>query len=145
MWDPSQFDILGTTRASFAVLAPGASETLRFVVVPKSTGFFSSGPALATYFSGGAGANEAEISGTSNALPRLPILSRLEERATVALKVGAYVSFGFCKTARDWSRGATAFAVVAGAAVLNQCLLAAKRAVLANRRRKAIADLTKDD
>ena len=76
MWDASQFDVLGATRATFAEIAPGARETLAFAVVPRSSGAFSAGPSLVTYKS--SGSSSGEISGTSNALPRIPILSQLE-------------------------------------------------------------------
>jgi hypothetical protein len=143
MWDAAQFDVLGATRATFGAVAPGARETLRFAVVPRSSGVFSAGPSLVTYRPAGSGS--AEISGTSNALPRIPILSQLEEHLALALKVGAVVSLGFCKTAEDWSRGAAVFGGVAALLFLNQCLLTGRRAVRANRRRKAIAELTKDE
>ena len=103
MWDAAQFDVLGATRATFGAAAP-ARETLRFALVPRSSGVFSAGPSLVTYRPAGVGS--AEISGTSNSLPRIPILSQLEEHFALALKVGAVVSLGFCKTAEDWSRGA---------------------------------------
>ena len=143
MWDAAQFDVLGATRATFGEVAPGARETLEFVVTPRSSGVFSAGPSLVTYRPAGSGS--AEISGTSNALPRIPILSQLEEHLALALKVGAVVSLGFCKTAEDWSRGAAVFGGVAALLFLNQCLLTGRRAVRANRRRKAIAELTKDE
>ena len=143
MWDAAQFDVLGATRATFGAVAPGARETLRFAVVPRSSGVFSAGPSLVTYRPAGVGS--AEISGTSNSLPRIPILSQLEEHFALALKVGAVVSLGFCKTAEDWSRGAAIFGGVAALLFLNQCLLTGRRAVRANRRRKAIAELTKDE
>jgi|TARA_B110000977_G_scaffold63536_2_gene86369 hypothetical protein len=141
MWDDAQFDILGSTRATFSELAPGASETLTFVVVPKSTGVFSAGPSLVTYSAG----KGPEISGTSNALPRIPILSQLEEHLVLALKVGGILTFGFCKTLEDWQRGSVIFAGLLGLLFINQILLTGKRAVAANKRRKAIAELTKDE
>jgi len=143
MWDASQFDVLGATRATFAEIAPGARETLAFAVVPRSSGAFSAGPSLVTYKS--SGSSSGEISGTSNALPRIPILSQLEEHLVLALKIGAVASFGFCKTADDWTRGASVFGAIAALLFLNQCLLTGRRAVRANRRRKAIAELTKDE
>ena len=90
-----------------------------------------------------AGVGSAEISGTSNSLPRIPILSQLEEHFALALKVGAVVSGRVIrKTAENWSL----MAPFRGAgALLNQCLLTGRRAVRANRRRKAIAELTKDE
>mmetsp|Transcript_14520 Transcript_14520/g.61183 ORF Transcript_14520/g.61183 Transcript_14520/m.61183 type:complete len:222 (-) Transcript_14520:88-753(-) len=143
MWDASQFDVFGATRATFAEIAPGARETLAFAVVPRSSGAFSAGPSLVTYKS--SGSSSGEISGTSNALPRIPILSQLEEHLVLALKIGAVASFGFCKTADDWTRGASIFGGIAALLFLNQCLLTGRRAVRANRRRKAIAELTKDE
>ena len=143
MWDASQFDVLGATRATFAEILPGARETLLFAVVPRSSGAFSAGPSLVTYKS--VGSSSGEISGTSNALPRIPILSQLEEHLVLALKIGAVASFGFCQTADDWTRGASIFGGIAGLLFLNQCLLTGRRAVRANRRRKAIAELTKDE
>lgn len=143
MWDASQFDVLGATRATFAEIAPGARETLAFAVVPRSSGAFSAGPSLVTYKS--SGSSSGEISGTSNALPRIPILSQLEEHLVLALKIGAVASFGFCQTADDWTRGASIFGGIAALLFLNQCLLTGRRAVRANRRRKAIAELTKDE
>ena len=146
MWDAAQFDVLGATRATFGEVAPGARETLEFVVTPRSSGVFSAGPSLVTYETQTAsGSSGMSISGTSNALPRIPILSQLEEHLALALKVGAVVSLGFCKTAEDWSRGAAIFGGVAALLFLNQCLLTGRRAVRANRRRKAIAELTKDE
>ena len=144
MWDAAQFDVSGATRATFDRVEPGARETLSFVAVPRSSGVFSAGPSLVTYKTQG-GSSSGGISGTSNALPRIPILSRLEERLVLALKVGALVSFGFCKTAEDWTRGAAIFGWLAALLFLNQCLLTGRRAVRANRRRKAIAELTKDE
>ena len=143
MWDASQFDVLGATRATFAEILPGARETLLFAVVPRSSGAFSAGPSLVTYKS--VGSSSGEISGTSNALPRIPILSQLEEHLVLLLKIGAVASFGFCKTADDWTRGASVFGGIAALLFLNQCLLTGRRAVRANRRRKAIAELTKDE
>lgn len=143
MWDASQFDVLGATRATFAEILPGARETLLFAVVPRSSGAFSAGPSLVTYKS--VGSSSGEISGTSNALPRIPILSQLEEHLVLLLKIGAVASFGFCQTADDWTRGASIFGGIAALLFLNQCLLTGRRAVRANRRRKAIAELTKDE
>ena len=42
MWDASQFDVLGATRATFAEIAPGARETLA-----KTLGRFDAGVASA--------------------------------------------------------------------------------------------------
>jgi len=146
MWDTDHFHVLGATRASFPVLEPGKSVSLSFVVVPKSTGVFSAGPSLVTYVAGtAAGSKGAEISGTSNALPRIPILSQLEEHLKLALRIGSVLSFGFCRTKEDWANGSVVFLGLVGLLFVNQILLTGKRAIAANKRRKAIAELTKDE
>ena len=66
-------------------------------------------------------------------------------RPVTALKIGAYVSLGFCKTASDWTRGALITAVLGVLVGGNWIALRGKDAIAQNRRRKAIADLTKEE
>ena len=91
-WESEHFDVLGpATSATYDVIEPGASERLEFVVVPRVSGQFSAGPSLVTYAAGKGPA----ISGTSNALPRIPILSITDKHIETAIGVGAVVTLGF--------------------------------------------------
>jgi len=142
-WESDHFEVVGpSTSAKFSSIAPGAKETLQFVVVPKVTGQFSAGPSLITYQ---ATDSSEQTSGVSNALPRIPILSTTDKHMVMALQIGTYVSLGFCKTASDWTRGALITAVLGVLVGGNWIALRGKDAIAQNRRRKAIADLTKEE
>lgn len=106
------------------------------------TGQFSAGPSLITYQATDA---SEQTSGVSNAPPRIPILSTTDKHMVTALKVGTYLSLGFCKTASDWTRGAIITAVLGLLVGGNWIALRGKDALAQNRRRKAIAELTKDE
>ena len=141
-WESEHFDVLGpATSATYDVIEPGASERLEFVVVPRVSGQFSAGPSLVTYAPG----KGPTISGTSNALPRIPILSITDKHIETAISVGAVVTLGFCTTLDDWRRAATYLAVAVALLGCNWIALRGKSAMSANRRRKAIAELTKDE
>lgn len=131
-----------STSASFDTIAPGAKETLSFVVVPKVTGQFSAGPSVVTYQ---ATDSSETTSGVSNALPRIPILSVTDKHIMNALFIGQYVTLGFCRTAADWTRGGIIVAALAALYAVNWLALRGKEAIAQNRRRKAIAELTKEE
>ena len=144
-WESEHFDVLGpATSATFAAVAPGATELLEFVVVPKVDGRFSAGPSLATY-DAGAGASGGARSGVSNALPAIPILSEFERTVAEALEVGEKLTFGVYKTIEDWTRGATVFAGICVLFFGNWLALRGKKAVSAARSARAMEELLKMD
>jgi len=144
-WDTKHFEIVtgaGSTSATFPSIAPGANVTHSFVVVPKVSGQFSAGPSMVSYKAG----DTSEVTtGTSNHLPRLPILSTTEKHLAAALTFGRYMSLGFLKDLNDWKW----FAIIGGGVGIllsgNWLALQGQAALAQHRRKKAIEGLTKDE
>ena len=112
-------------------------KTHRFVVVPKVTGQFSAGPSLVSY-TAGAG---HQASGTSNALDPLPILTPWEAKVEVAMKIGSYLTLGFCNNAEEWTKAAIITTVLVGLITVNWIALKGKRAVAEAQRTQAMKSL----
>ena len=137
-WDSSSFAMLGpSTSAKFASIPPLTKKTHRFVVVPKVTGQFSAGPSLVSY-TAGAG---HQASGTSNALDPLPILTPMEAKVEVAMKIGSYLTLGFCNNAEEWTKAAIITTVLVGLITVNWIALKGKRAVAEAQRTQAMKSL----
>ena len=143
-WDTEYFTVVGpSTKASFDSIAPGASASHSFVVVPKVAGSFTGGASAISYQTS---AENAEVTtGVSNSLPGIPILTTPQKHLATALEFGSYVSLGFCKTMADWKY----LGSVVGSIVLllggNHAVLKTRASLAALRRKKAVESLTKQE
>lgn len=131
----------GGTKNSFDKIDAGDYVSFKQVIIPLVSGPLLMPSSIVTY-SETKGGKKISVVGSVDGFQ---VLTAAESHVQSALKIGKFVSLGFCKTLNDWIRFAAVFSVFVGILVSKRTFSTVKKAKDARQRKLAQRALGVED